>query len=277
MVSKSHTIGKEARVTLQVDSDRLTPAMKKPALVLAVVLFVLLPVVAQDAGTSRPAPNFPDPAGGSSLPERKKALLDALRSGGDVDRRIIDALSAVPREQFLPSYLRNLAYEDSSLPLGNGQAVPAPSDFVRIAQAFGLTPADRLLIYGNSTGYVSALFSRLVAAVSDIELSPGNQAANDRIFAALGLTNITDVTSTAADALSSAGPFDKILVHGAVQGIPPGLLAQLKPGGRLIVPLTDPSGLQMLVMVERSSPTITISSVGKCFFPLLQLTAGNSG
>lgn len=237
-------------------------------------LVALLPLDAQTSPSSGPSFGFPSLSRTDSLADRRRALVDQLASTFSISQHLGDALSTIPRERFLPDYLRNLAYEDSSLPLGSGQALPSPSDLVRIAQALGLGPADSLLLYGRDTGYAAALFSRLVSAVFVIDLDPGETKRDTQIYASLGITNITSSAGTSEVSFAKNAPFTKILVHGAVAEIPPALLGQLAPGGRLVAPLADPSGFQMLVMVHNTSPTLTIQSVGKCFFPTIRSGAG---
>jgi len=238
-------------------------------------LVALLPLYAQTSVPSGPTFGFPNLSSADSLADRRRALVDRLASTFNIGQRLGDALASIPRERFLPDYLRNLAYEDSSLPLGSGQALPSPSDLVRIAQALALGPTDTLLLYGRDTGYTAALFSRLVATVSVIDLDPRESTRDAQIYASLGITNITTSTSTSESAFARIAPFTKILVHGAVAVIPPPLLAQLAPGGRLVAPLADPSGFQMLVMVQTTSPAPTIQSIGKCFFPEIAVGGGS--
>ncbi len=238
-------------------------------------LVALLPLDAQSSTPPGPTFGFPTLSGADTLADRRRALVDRLAATFSISQRLGDALASIPRERFVPDYLRNLAYEDSSLPLGGGQAVPSPSDLVRIAQALALGPADSLLLYGRDTGYAAALFSRLVATVSVIDLDPRESTRNAQIYASLGITNITTSASTAESAFAKNAPFTKILVHGAVAEIPPPLLGQLAPGGRLIAPLADPSGFQMLVMVQNTKPALTIQSVGKCFFPEIRVGGGS--
>ncbi len=237
-------------------------------------LVALLPLEAQSSLPSGPTFSFPKLTASDSLADRRRALVDRLAATFNISQRLGDALSSIPRERFVPDYLRNLAYEDSSLPLGGGQALPSPSDLVRIEEALALKPTDSLLIYGRDTGYTAALYSRLVASVSVIDLDPREARRNAQIFASLGIANITSSPGSAEGSFAKNAPFTKILVHGAVGEIPRALLEELSPDGRLVAPLADPSGFQMLVMITNTSPTLTIQSVGKCFFPAMQVGGG---
>ncbi len=241
--------------------------MRKLACTLAFVGGAALALAAAQAPPSAAA-SFPDLAG-MSLQDRRSALAASIGAEGGVDARVLDAVRLIPREEFLPPYLRALAYEDSSLPLGGGGLLPSPSDLVRIAEAFAFTASDKLLIYGLDTGYAAALFSRLAARVWDIELVAAKRLSDERVFSSVGIRNVAYAVGSDPGAFASAGPFDKILVHGAVEEIPPGLLAQLKPGGELIAPLLDASGFQMLVMVQGAGASLSVRSVGKCFFPVI--------
>lgn len=261
-------------VTRSLTGGRLGDVMFFRACALCLCSFVaLVPLAAQSNPDPVPSFSFPNLSGTDSLADRRRAMVDHLAATFDLSQRLGDALLSVPRERFLPDYLRNLAYEDSSLPLGSGQALPSPSDIVRVAQALALDPTDSLLIYGADTGYAAAVYSRLVARVYVVEIEAGARASEERIFASLGITNITVAPDGSPTSFLNIAPFDKLLVHGAVEEIPPALLSQLRTNGRLVAPLADTSGFQMLVLVQNAPRTPEIRSVGKCFFPQIQ-TAG---
>lgn len=236
-------------------------------IVWAALLIALLPFVAQRSATQ-------DLQNTNHSNQKRSALIARLSTTEKLSRRTAEAFDAVPRERFLPSYLENMAYEDSSLPLGKGQTLPSPSDLLRAVQALDVQPADTVLVIGASTGYLAALLSRLASSVYDVELVENDRANSRQLFSTLGFSNITVSNSALVDIFSSRGPFDRIFIHGATTEVPQTVFAQLSPTGRMIVPLRDPTGFQMVVELSRSGGNMTMAALGKGFYSPIQLSVG---
>ncbi len=233
----------------------------------AALLLALLPFVAQSSA----AQDLQNSANGG---QKRSALLAELSNTENLSKRLVEAFDAVPRERFLPSYLANMAYSDSSLPLGNGQTLPSPSDLLRAVQALDVQATDDVLVVGASTGYLTALLSRLAAHVYDIELVAADRATSRQLFSSLGFSNITVANNALVDTFAARGPFDRIFIHGATEQVPPTVISQLSQSGKLVVPLRDPTGFQMVVEYAREGGSTTISALGKGFYSPIQLTVG---
>jgi len=235
-----------------------------------ICLFLLLaaaPLVAQDtSGSASPIP----------IAQQRTDLASALLNQGSVDSRTSAAFAIVPREQFLPVYLRSIAYQDTALPLGAGLALASPSDIGRAISGLVLKPTDRVLIYGSATGYAAALVSRLASNVEDVELDSAQRTENQRLFTALGYSNIAVAGPALPSGPAGRGSYDAILINGAVASVPATITRLLAATGRLVAPIRDANGLQIMVELSiESGGAIALRSLGKAFFVPIQTTAGS--
>lgn len=174
--------------------------------------------------------------------QRTNMVESQVRPSDVTDRRIIRAMLAVPREQFLPDALKPVAYMDGDLALPGispARAVLAPRTFARLVQLADLGEAAAVLLVGACAGYSGAVLARMGARVVALESDAALADATVRNLAATGVAGVDivkgDLTAGAAD----QGPFDAIIVEGAVEDIPAGLLDQLKDGGRLVAIQTN--------------------------------------
>lgn len=166
----------------------------------------------------------------------RQHMVDAhLVRRGVKDRRVLDAMRRVPREKFVDEGFEEFAYEDSPLPIAEGQTISQPFIVAYMLEAAEIEPTDRVLEVGTGSGYVTACLARLGASVLSLERHPAlAQAATGRL-AADGIDN-TEVM--AADALTGFAPqdrFDAIAVTGAMAAVPDAWLDWLAPGGRMFV------------------------------------------
>jgi len=187
-----------------------------------------------------------------SLAARQFMVKSQLRARGVSDPRVLDAILRVPREGFVPEPYRAEAYEDHPLPIGYNQTISQPYVVAVMLESLQLAPTDIVLEVGTGSGYVSALLAELAAQVFSIERHPA-LADNARIaVAALGYDNIEISTGDGTLGLPSHAPFDAILVSAAAFHVPPSLLAQLREGGRMIIPVgsSDSQQLQFIRMLN---------------------------
>ncbi len=192
-----------------------------------------------------------------------------LRARGIADERVLQAMRRVPRHEFVPDPYREHAYEDGPLPIGHGQTISQPYVVAVMLQFLQIKPSDEILEVGTGSGYVSALLADLAAEVFSIERQPAlAQSARD-VLAWLGYKNVRIFTGDGAQGLPDAAPFDAILVSAAASGVPPALLAQLREGGRMIIPVggLDSQQLQLIQMVA-GKPVISVHE-GVRFVPLI--------
>jgi protein-L-isoaspartate(D-aspartate) O-methyltransferase len=164
------------------------------------------------------------------------------------DRRVLDAIAWLPREQFVPASERGRAYENVALPIACGQTISQPMLVARMLELLELGPGDRVLDVGTGSGYHAALLARLVAHVWTVERIPALSQGAQLTLTMLGIDNVTFVVGDGAEGIPSAAPFDAINVAAARDAVPPALEAQLAPGGRLVAPVGDEE--QYLVFVR---------------------------
>jgi protein-L-isoaspartate(D-aspartate) O-methyltransferase len=168
-----------------------------------------------------------------------------------LDTRVLDALRAVPRHEFVPPAQREYAYANRPLPIGYGQTISQPFMVAVMTDLLEVKPGSRVLEIGTGSGYQAAILAQLKAEVYTIEIiTPLGDAARDRLQR-LGYTTVKTRIGDGYDGWPEAAPFDAIIVTAATNHIPPPLLAQLKPEGRLVIPLGSPFGMQHLLLVRK--------------------------
>jgi len=163
---------------------------------------------------------------------RTKMVEGQLRTTDVTDPAILDAMFAVPREAFVDEKRRALAYIDEDIEIAPGRYLMEPSPFAKLLQLAEITHADRVLDVGAGTGYSAAILSRLAASVVALESDP-ELAERARMLLA-DAVNVTVVTGKLAEGQAISGPYDVILLEGAVEQLPDALLSQLRDGGRLV-------------------------------------------
>jgi protein-L-isoaspartate(D-aspartate) O-methyltransferase len=165
--------------------------------------------------------------------------------------RVMDAMASVPRHEFVPERVRAKAYENRPLPIGRGQTISQPYIVALMTDLLEPRPGDRVLEIGTGSGYQAAILSRLVSDVYSIEIiSELGEQATARLQR-LGYDNVSTRIADGYDGWPEAAPFDGILVTAAISHIPPPLVRQLKPGGRMIIPVGTRFQTQYLTIVEK--------------------------
>ncbi len=203
--------------------------------------------------------------------QKRDLLVDVkLKAKGITNTRVLEAVRLIPREVFLPPYARDRAYEDAPLPLGGGQFDPAPSTVARIAQELDPEINESILVVGAGSGYLCAVLSRLgnELAVSDVSQSVLYKAM--AAFEELKLTNIQARLRDGYFGWEQRRLFDYIVVNGAVNHVPEPLVLSLRIGGKMVLPLGNPAGVQSLMVVTRTEEGVTLKSIGEVIFPALK-------
>jgi protein-L-isoaspartate(D-aspartate) O-methyltransferase len=195
------------------------------------------------------------------------------------NRRVLAVMARVPREWFLPPHLQREAYDDSPLPIGNGQSISQP--YIVALMTAWLAPwrRDRVLEIGTGSGYQTAILARLVSGgrVYTIERLPDLLVEAEERFRRLGLTNIETRLGDGAGGWPEAAPFDGILVAAAAPVTPAPLLQQLGRGGRMVIPIGD-LGAQELVVYRRTAEGLEERRAGNVrFVPLISHLAFADG
>jgi protein-L-isoaspartate(D-aspartate) O-methyltransferase len=185
------------------------------------------------------------------------------------DKRVLEAMRAVPRDLFVPPELAAEAWQNAPLPIGAGQTISQPLVVARMCELLELTGAERVLDVGTGSGYHAAILARLCAHVWSIERHAelSRQAAAN--LRAAGVENVTLSVGDGALGLPDVAPFDAINVAAAAwAAVPPALEAQLAPGGRLVAPVED--GDQRLYLVRRTDGELQRRSLERVrFVPLV--------
>lgn len=179
-------------------------------------------------------------------------LLVTLRSRGVTDKRVLTAMERVDRARFVSETFASRAYADVPLPIAAGQTTSQPSVVGIMTQALGVEPRDKVLEVGTGTGYQSAILSQLARRVYTVERHRALAQTARANHEALGLTNVTQITGDGSHGLPDQAPFDRILVTAAAEDPPGPLLAQLRIGGSMVVPVGVSDHVQTLIKVTRT-------------------------
>jgi len=183
--------------------------------------------------------------------ERKMQFLFALRSRGVTDARVLSAMERIDRGAFVRGYFADRAYEDMPLPIACGQTISQPSVVGLMTQALRLTGRDKVLELGTGSGYQAAILSQLARRVYTVDRHRQLVREAAAAFAALDLTNIVPLTADGSFGLPEQAPFDRILVTAAAEDPPGPLLAQLRIGGIMVLPVGQSDTVQQLIRVTR--------------------------
>lgn len=184
--------------------------------------------------------------------ERKMQFLFALRSKGVTERRVLEAMEKIDRGAFVRGLFSERAYEDMPLPIACGQTISQPSVVGLMTQALDVSPRDKVLEVGTGSGYQAAILSQLARRIYTVDRHKRLVREANDIFHALDLTNITAMTADGSFGLPEQAPFDRIIVTAAAEDPPGPLLAQLKIGGIMVVPVGQSDAVQRLIKVVRS-------------------------
>nr|WP_319948387.1 protein-L-isoaspartate(D-aspartate) O-methyltransferase [uncultured Shimia sp.] len=187
----------------------------------------------------------------STEAERKMQFLFALRSKGVTDARVLTAMEKVDRGPFIKGLFADRAYEDTPLPIACGQTISQPSVVGLMTQALDVQPRDKVLEVGTGSGYQAAILSQLARRVYTVDRHKRLVREARSIFEAMDLHNITAFTADGSFGLPDQAPFDRIIVTAAAEDPPGPLLAQLKIGGIMMVPVGQSDTVQSMIRVRR--------------------------
>lgn len=178
-------------------------------------------------------------------------FLYALRSKGVTDPAVLNAMERVDRASFVKGIFSDRAYEDMPLPISCGQTISQPSIVGLMTQALEITNRDKILEIGTGSGYQAAILAQLARRVYTIDRYKRLVDEARLIFAAQDITNITAFTADGSHGYPEQAPFDKILVTAAAEDPPSTLLAQLRVGGIMVLPVGQSDTVQSLIRVKR--------------------------
>ncbi len=199
----------------------------------------------------------------------EKMVERQIRCRGVRDRDVLDAMERVPRHEFVPSQYRAQAYADHPLPIGFGQTISQPYIVALMTQLLELQPAYRVLEVGTGSGYQAAILGEIVEEVYTVEIIEALAIQARERLARLGCGNVRVRCGDGYFGWEEHAPYDAIVVTAAAGEIPPPLLAQLKDGGKLVVPVGPPGGYQTLWEITKKGNKVNKRNVtGVLFVPL---------
>ena len=192
-----------------------------------------------------------------------------LRGRDIADERVLAAMTNVPREVFVPEYLRPRAYEDAALPIGSGQTISQPYMVARICEALALTGDEKVLDVGTGSGYQAAVLAELAAEVHTIERVPELAEQARRNLADAGYERVQVHVGDGTLGLPQHAPFAAIAVAAAAPRLPQALYEQLELRGRLVVPVGGRGGQELQLAVRSLEGPAVLRSVPCRFVPLV--------
>ncbi len=182
--------------------------------------------------------------------ERHRMVAEQIASRGIENAAVLDAMREVPRHLFVPGAEQRWAYDDGPLPIGHNQTISQPYIVALMTELARPAPTDRALEIGTGTGYQTAILARLVSHVYSIEIVEELSRQAAARLEALGIRNVTLRVGDGHAGWPEEAPFDIVLSAAAPEHVPPSLVEQLAPGGRLVIP-AGPSHAQELLLMEK--------------------------
>ncbi|MCF2903463.1 protein-L-isoaspartate(D-aspartate) O-methyltransferase [Octadecabacter sp. CECT 8868] len=203
--------------------------------------------------------------------ELQMQFLFALRSKGVTDARVLTAMEKTDRALFVKGHFSDRAYEDMPLPIACGQTISQPSVVGLMTQALQIQPRDKVLEVGTGSGYQAAILSHLARRVYTVDRHKTLMNDARAVFQSLDITNLTAFTADGSYGLPEQAPFDRILVTAAAEDPPGPLLAQLKVGGIMVLPVGQSDSVQTLIRVTRNETGFEYEEIRPVrFVPLLE-------
>lgn len=203
--------------------------------------------------------------------EADRMVQDQILRRGVTNSKVLEAMRRIPRHLFVPSYLRYSAYTDQPLPIGQGQTISQPYIVAYMTECLDPKPGDRILEVGTGSGYQAAVLAEMGCAVYSIEIREHHAKQAAARLAELGYPNVHIRVGNGAEGWKEEAPFDGIIVTAAAVEVPKKLVEQLKPGGRMIIPVGDSFFSQDLVLIEKleSGKIVSRTLIGVRFVPLV--------
>ncbi len=178
-----------------------------------------------------------------------------------LSERVMEAMSKVHRHHFVPIEVQAFAYANTPLPIGHGKTISQPFIVALMTDLLDISPADRVLEVGTGFGYQAAVLAELAGGVYTVEIIQALQAQAKKTLAELGYKNIEFRLGNGAYGWPEKAPFDKIILTAAPELIPPALLEQLKPKGKLVLPAGPPENQQLMLVERDASSRLTSRTI----------------
>lgn len=195
---------------------------------------------------------------------------DQLRRRGITDQHVLQAMSEVPREEFVPEEARSAAYDDRPLPIGCGQTISQPFTVAFMSQMLQLNGNEKVLEIGTGSGYGAAVLSQLAATVYTVERIPELATDAKQRLARLGYDNVHVRTADGTLGWPEEAPFDGIVVTAGAGTLPDAYVSQLAPEGRIVIPLGQYPGSQTMYRFTKRGTELQTEDLGDfAFVPLI--------
>ena len=199
---------------------------------------------------------------------RERMVADQLSGRGITDKRVLDAMRILPREDFLPPDQRIYAYEDRPLPIGWSQTISQPYIVARMLELVRLGERDRVLEVGVGCGYALGVIARLARQAYGVEIVPELAERAQKNLSSLGIANATVECRDGTLGWPEHEPYDAIVVSAGAPRVPALLLAQLADGGRLVIPVGERDNQKLIVVERRGAEFVTESATPVRFVDL---------
>jgi len=197
--------------------------------------------------------------------ERERKVEEQLIARGVRDPRVIEVMRRLPRHVFVDEALRDRAYGDHPLPIGEGQTISQPFIVGRMTELLQLTGREKVLEVGTGCGYQAAVLAELAERVCTMERIPRLASRARETLEGLGYRNVWVRTANGTLGWPDEAPFDRILVAAGGPGVPPPLFEQLAEGGRMVIPVGEVTG-QVLQVIEKVQGTMRVTQDSGCVF-----------
>ena len=203
--------------------------------------------------------------------ERKMQFLFSLRSHGVINKRVLTAMEKVDRGKYIRGTFEDRAYEDTPLPIACGQTISQPSIVALMTEALDVQPRHKVLEIGTGSGYQAAILSQLARRVYTVDRHRRLVKAARQVFEVENISNIIAFTADGSRGLPEQAPFDRIVLTAASEDPPGPLLAQLRIGGIMVLPVGQSDTVQTLVKVTKTEEGLDYQELRAVrFVPLLE-------
>ena len=192
-----------------------------------------------------------------------------LRDRGIRDQRLLEAMAAIPRHEFVDARYRDQAYADHPLPIAAGQTISQPYIVALMLELLQLEPVSKVLEIGTGSGYQTALLAKLAGHVYSVERHRELSRQAGETLSTLGLSNVSLVTGDGSRGLAAHAPYDAIVVSAAAAEVPPALFEQLREGGRMIIPVGRPEEQELQFVRKLDGKALITVMEGCRFVPLI--------
>ncbi len=200
---------------------------------------------------------------------RRNMVDSQLRTSKVTDERLVAAMAAIRREEFVPASRRPVAYVDEALPVAPGRYLPAPLVAARLYQMATPTPDDLVLLVGAGTGYGAAVLGRLVSAVVALECDNELAAMAEQALAAAEIDNVIVAEGPLEEGWEKQAPYDIIAFEGAIAEVPEAILSQLAPNGRIVAAMIGANDIPVATILWKTPTSVAAESVFDANIPTL--------